>query len=126
MNPVELNLENLPQLDFGKIVAAFNHEREHVVKDCLDRPQDDKPREVVIRFVFKPVTDATSRTIDCDSIDVGCEVSSKVPKRRTSIYSMAPKQDGGLTFHPDLPSDANGSTLYDPDNLDKSTGELKE
>lgn len=125
MNPVELTLENLKQLDFGKIIAAFDHEREHVVKDCLDRPQDPKPREVCIRFIFKPVSDETSRTIDCDSIDVGCEVSSKVPKRRTAIYSMKPKNSGELTFHPDLPSDAEGSTLYDPDNVDKATGEEK-
>ncbi len=113
MNPVELSLENLGQLDFGKIIAAFNHEREHVVKDCLDRPQDDKPRKIVITFLLKPICDETSRTIDCDSIDVGCEVSSVVPKRRTTIYSMKPRQDGGLTFHPDLASDAEGSTLYD-------------
>lgn len=116
MLEVPLTLENLKQLDFGKIIAAFDSEREHVVKDCLDRPQDPKPREVVIRFVFKPITDETSRTIDCDSIDVGCEISSKVPKRRTQIYSMKPRQDGNLNFHPDLPLDPTGSTLYDDAN----------
>lgn len=125
MNEVPLTLENLKSLDFGKIQAAFEAEREHVVKDCMDRPQDDKAREVSIRFIFKPVVDGTSRTIDCDSIDVGCEISSKVPKRRTQIYSMKPKQDGSLSFHPDLPMDPEGSTLYDEDQIDKQTGELK-
>lgn len=126
MNPVELALENLKELDFGKVPAAFLVERDHVVRDCMDRPHDDKPRKVTITFIFKPVIDTDSRTIDCESIDVGVEVSSTLPKRTTSIYSMSPKKNGMLTFHPDLKRDPDGSTLYDADQLNKDTGEVRE
>ena len=41
---VQLTLENLKQLDFGKVGAAFDAELAHVVKDCMDRASDRKAR----------------------------------------------------------------------------------
>jgi hypothetical protein len=126
VNQVPLNLANLKQLDFGKIAVAFDAEMAHVVKDCMDRPGDEKARKVTITFLVAPVVDTQSRSQDCDKVAVGCEIASTVPKRRTQVYHMQPRQDGQLGFHPDLPSEPDGSTLYDPENVDKNTGEVKD
>lgn len=108
-----LTLENLKLLDFGKIGAAFNAELEHVVKDCCDRPTDNRPRTVTIQFKLAPEVDVKAGLIQADDILVGCEIASGVPKRRTQVYKMKPQANGALVFHPDLPDEPDNSTLYD-------------
>jgi hypothetical protein len=114
----KLNLQNLILLDFGKIPAAFDTEMSRVVKDCMDRPLDDKARKVAIVFTVRPkseAVDAGTGAVDCDRVSVEAEIQSTVPKRRTKVYDMLPKQDGTLMFHPDLAEEPDGSTLYDED-----------
>jgi hypothetical protein len=74
-----------------------------------------------MKFILKPRADISGSSIDCDKVLVGCEISSAVPKRQTRVYEMQPTNDGKLGFHPDLPDDANGQTLYD-----EQTGEEKQ
>lgn len=129
MNEVPLTLENLQRLDFGKIGAAFNAELQHVVKDCLDRPHDDHSRSVSIKFVLAPEQDTSGHSTPGDRIEVGCEITSAVPKRRTQVYSMKPRTNGLLTFHPDAPADPEANLLYDkddPSRTDPQEPELKE
>jgi len=121
MRQEALTLENLKLLDFGKIGAAFDAELSHVVKDCMDRPADNRARTVTIQFKLAPKVDVKAGLVHADEILVGCEIMGAVPKRRTQIYAMVPKADGLLTFHPDLPEEPEGSTLYD-----ENTGEVKE
>lgn len=114
----KLNLQNMVLLDFGKIPAAFDLEMVRVVQDCMDRPLDDKARKVAIVFTVKPKSEAVSTgtgQVDCDRVTVEAEIQSTVPKRRTQIYEMTPKNDGSLSFHPDLPEEPDGDTLYDKD-----------
>lgn len=118
MNRVRFGLESLGQLDMGKIIAAFDAERARVVQDCLDRPGDKKARAVTLEFLFAPVPNQLGT---CEEVMMECKVTSKVPKRQTKIYTMSPNSKGDLAFHPDLPDEPDGSTLYDPD-----TGEVKD
>jgi hypothetical protein len=120
MRQKPLTLDNLRELDFGKIGAAFQAELQHVVKDCQDRPTDDRARSVSIVFKLAPEVDVKAGVIHADVIEVGCEITSNVPKRRTQIYKMKPQANGTLLFHPELPEEPEGSTLYD-----EETGEVK-
>lgn len=113
MRQEAFTLDNLRLLDFGKIQEAFNQELQFTVKDCMDRPLDDAARTVSIQFTLKPVPDLSGVTADCDKVAVACDITSKIPKRKTRVYEMKPKHDGTLTFHPDLPDEPDGSTLYD-------------
>ena len=115
MNQETFNLANLPKVDFGKVSAAFDHELKSLVKDCDDRPLDDKARTLTLKVSLKPQADTTGNSAICDSIAVEFEVQGKIPVRRTKVYVMKPKQDGSLAFHPDLADDPDGSTLYDED-----------
>lgn len=112
------NLENLRLLDSGMITQIFKLEMDRVVKDCMERPLLDKPRKVAIVFEVTPKSQSpnvTIGTIDCDRVNVEAAVESSVPKQRTQVYEMTPKHDGSLLFHPDIPDDPDGSTLYDDD-----------
>lgn len=113
----QFKLENLKMLDFGVIGAAFDAEMMRVIKDCSDRPLDDKPRTVSITFNVTPKPDLSraNGVVDCEKVSVECDITSKVPPRRTKIYEMTPRQDGTAVFHPDLPDEPDGDTLYDKD-----------
>ncbi len=123
MNETALNLENLKQLDLGKISVAFDVELQRVVKDCMDRPGDKKCRKVAIIFLLSPTDESTGTGDANDVLHVGCEITSAVPKRRTRVYAMRPRVNGALTFHPDSPSDPSANMLYD--HVDQETGEIK-
>jgi hypothetical protein len=107
---MEFSLENLKLLDFGKIGVAFSAEVQRVVKDCLDRPGDENARAVSIKFNFKPAAEPGSN--DCEQVNVECEITSSVPKRRTKVYQMQPHHNGKLSFNPDLPDEPDQDTLY--------------
>lgn len=107
------SLENLPHLDFGKVPVAFDAEIKRVIQDCMDRPTDDKPRQVAIVFNIVPVPESTGSGIVCDEVAMEVEIDSKVPKRRTKVYAMKTKANGDLMFHPDLPDAPDDETLMD-------------
>jgi hypothetical protein len=125
----KFNLENLTMLDRGKIPLVFDQEAARVVKDCEERPLLDKPRRVVIVFEFIPVVDKKAlgggQVIDCSSVEVECEVQSSIPKHKTQVYKMVPKQDGSLFFHPDDPEDPEADHLYDEDSEKRDHGKKK-
>lgn len=123
MNETPLSLENLKQLDLGKISVAFDAELQRAVKDCMDRPGDKKARKVAIIFLLAPTDESTGTGDANDVLHVGCEITSVVPKRRTRVYAMRPRVNGSLTFHLDSPDDPRANMLYD--GVDPETGEVK-
>lgn len=128
MNRTQFTLENLKQLDFGMIGAAFNAELSRVVKDCAERPMDDGPRKINIGFNLVPVPEHNTNTgaVDLNEVRVECEITSAVPKHRTKIYTMKPTHDNKLTFHPDLPDEPGESTLLDQDVIEREKNAKKE
>lgn len=115
MNQIRLSLENLGQLNFGQIGKIFEHQLKALVKDCEDRPLEKLPRQIAVTFFLTPDPDIHGQQPVCDTIDVACDVTSKVPKTKTRVFSMKPKADGALMFNPDVPEDAEAEGLYDPD-----------
>lgn len=104
-------LKTLPRLDGGRIAAMFDALLERCVADCEDRPDDKKPREVVLRLRFVPELDRDSKT--CRDVTMAADVRSRVPAMKSYEYTMEPLQDGGLAFNADLPDDPRGTTLFD-------------
>lgn len=78
------------------------------------------PRKISVSFFLTPELDENDPRPVCDTILVACDVVSGVPKTKTRIFSMKPKQDGQLVFNPDVPEDAEAEGLYDP-----KTGEVR-
>jgi hypothetical protein len=118
MRQEKLALENLPKLENGVVVAAFDAELKRLVRDCDERPLDDKPRSLTLTLKLTPKAEMSGRGVVCEEVNVECEISGKVPVQRTKVYTMKPKQDGSLAFHPDLPTEPDGSTMYDEDQID--------
>lgn len=103
----QLTLANMRELDFGKIDVAFRHELKRIVDDMVERPGDDRPREIGIRFSFTP--DGESGV--CQTCRMEVEMKSKVPSVRTKPYELGVNAGGGLVFNPASPDDIKQGTL---------------
>jgi hypothetical protein len=111
--------DSLSQMYQGSIPPLFEEAAQGVLKDCKDRFEDDKPREITIKLLYVP-----KKNTHGDEVDTEVEVSWKVPRKRTRVNTLAVRNNGEATFHPDLPENPNGSTLYD--DVDRNTGEVRE
>ena len=109
MGKVKLGLENLQLLDNQKIAAAFNHELRHVVKDCIDRPGDDRARAVSLDMTVTPECDRESGV--CDTVSVEFTVKSAVPNRRSRKFQMAVDAKGVIVVNPESPENVRQGTL---------------
>jgi hypothetical protein len=64
---LQLRLETLKNLDFGRPPAAFEQALGDAVRDCCDRPGDKRPRKVA-QTAFEDL-DPESGRIDRKSMD---------------------------------------------------------
>lgn len=92
---MELTLENVSSLDFGKLSAAFNQHMQRATMDCMDRPGDDHDRKVILTFCLKPEKSQSGLT---DHVLLEAQVSSKVPVHRGAVHQCLAKGPGHLLF----------------------------
>ena len=108
---VQLDLENLKVLDDGRLAAAFEQELKHVVLDLMDRPGDDRERNVTFKTSFKPICGDDGQI---ESVNVNVQIGSKLPSRKSRVYSMqARKSQKGpmLVFNEMSLDDVNQNTF---------------
>ena len=120
-----LSFKNLQLLDNGTITIAFDHELKRVMEDIKDRPTDDRARVVQINCKLTPIVDLKNGAVNAEEADFEVEITSTVPKRCTKPYKMTAKVSGELYFHPDLPDDPEGSTMFDADGHRRDHGDDK-
>lgn len=99
---------NLPKMFGGQLPLLFDIEAKRALADCKDRFEDDKVRVVKIEMRFNPVANTHG-----DEVTTEVEVITSLPKQRTRLHTLAVRNNGEATFHPDLPGEPEGSTLYD-------------
>jgi len=94
----ELTLANLKDLDFGKASTTFEVALQRAVKDCLDRPGDDRPRTVVLELKITPGR---------------FRIKCALPNWETQVVDFGVRNNGKLVFNEDSPRDHRQQTLLD-------------
>lgn len=107
----KLNLDNLRKIDQGLIVAAFDAELAALVKDCDERPLEDKPRELTLKLKLTPDPQGSAGGVYLDKVNVEFELVGKRPVSRTRVYTMTAKHDHTLAFQPESPDDPDQGTI---------------
>lgn len=110
MGMKEMKLENLADLDNGRVSLAFTHELKRAVQDCLDRPGDSTARKVTVVFTLKPITDEAG---DCDTVNGDFKIKSTVPERKSKTYNFAARKSGHLVFSEESPQNVQQTTFMD-------------
>lgn len=86
---------------------TFDELLKTLCRDCLDRPGETKPRELVLKLQMKP--DAA----DSDNLIVSPVLSAKMPSRKQDAYKMTTSVQGDLRFQPNFPMDPHQQDLFD-------------
>lgn len=108
-----LSLDNLPDLDDGKIAEAFRVHLARAAHDCYDRPGDGKPRKVTLEIGLFPVLESDG---SCDQVKLQALVTSAVPKHRTKVLSLGLKPNANLLFNPDSLENVDQATFLPGDD----------
>ena len=105
---IKLGLSTLKELDMGKITAAFDHELKHVVKDCIDRPGDNRDRVVELQMRVVPDCDGSGIA---ETVTAEFSIKSKVPPRQSKKYQLQASANGVVTVNPESPENVHQGTL---------------
>ena len=113
----QFKLENLPDLDGGRVAIAFGQLMELIVADCEDRPALQKPRK--LQMVLDCVPDVQQDGAVVDGIRTTFRLKAVFPERESREYSFGIRKQkvGGerqtsLVFN-DLSDDDIGQMTID-------------
>jgi len=115
---MQLTLDNLKDLDDGRVMVAFAQELRRAVMDCMDRPGETQARTVALEFAVSPVVGEEGM---CEEARGDFKIKSKVPVRKTKSYSFAVNKRGDLAFSSNSPDNVNQTTIHD---VDPKTGKV--
>ena len=122
-NKVTLGLENISELEGGRVVIAFNQQLTRLVQDCLNRSSDQRPRTISLDMTMVPeVEDGV-----CAGIKAEFEITAKEPTRRSKTYSLEVHQSGKIivTDRPDRAPEPTFAELNAAMDRDNGTGGAK-
>jgi hypothetical protein len=110
-----LQAETIGLLADGLVGRVINRELENLFRDVQERPDDPKPRELVIKLQLCPVGGG--------QVDIDCKTTAKVPPivppRTTAKPSAAA---GGLVFNPEVADSPDQMTINDLDPEEAERG----
>lgn len=121
----QLTVANLQELDRGLPAIAINQALRQAVKDCLDRPGNDKKREVSISIQVWPELDKQTAVLDVVNITI--DVKTRTPAQTSAVYRMLTTKDGVPLFQPASPLDPRQEAFFNASGevVDQETGEVK-
>lgn len=120
-----LTLQNIGDLDQGRVAAAFNQALRLATLDVLDRPADKSKRKIQLQVELVPALDKDSAVLD--TINTDFLIKSALPQRRSSTYPMLPTPDGKQLFQTGSPFDPRQQSFGfedRPEHVNHSTGEV--
>lgn len=112
MARVVLTLETLNQLDMGRVAEAWKQAVERCVRDCHDRPADERARQIMLQLDIRPVCDDSGMP---DGASGEFKIKDKLPHRQSKTYSFSASKNGQLVFNEASDDDARQRTLDEGD-----------
>ncbi len=109
---LQLRLETLKDLDFGRPAVAFEQAMAVAVSDCCDRPGDKRPRKVALEFIITPIIEQEGH---CDQVEGEFKIKTVLPHRQTKPYSFGLNKQGRLFFSEHSPQNVSQTTFDDLD-----------
>jgi len=112
-----LKLETLTQLAHGKVGVAFDREIKRMIKDCLDRPSDERKRIITLTVEVTPTAVADGQVVTCEGAVCVAKVKSKLPDYESQKIDLGVRENGGAVFSPTCPENHRQQELFEPDEL---------
>ena len=112
-----LKLETLAQLAHGKVGVAFDREVHRMIRDCLDRPSDERARTITLTVSVVPKSVIDGQSVTCEGATAVAKVKSRVPDYETQQIDLGVRENGGAVFSPTCPENHRQQELFEPEEL---------
>lgn len=104
----QFTIQEVAELDDGRIALMINKNLRIATEDCSNRPGVKKARKVAVVFEITPVIDESGM---CTEVDIEFVSASSLPKSRSKTVNMAVQPKGELLFNPASEDDVHQHTL---------------
>lgn len=105
-----LTLGTLEELD-PVIFLEWQKSLQAAVRDCADRPHEEKPREISLVLKVTPVRDVDGANMACVGVEMELTVKSTRPAHTRGGKSLSIYEDGRCAFNPLSPHNVQQRTL---------------
>lgn len=105
-----LTLENIPQIDQGRIAVAFNQAIRNLAADVIDRPGESKPRKLTFTVELTPVLEKETGKLDL--INNQFKIKATTPDRQSVPYPAMPSGEDSMYIRPESPQDPRQGDFY--------------
>jgi len=114
-----LTASTLAKLDRGAAAAALDRAISQAVRDCLDRPTDDRPRKITMTLEITPVNEVIDNVVSCEGAKGLYKVRMRQPDWESKTLDFGVRQNGMLVFAEMSPDNHKQPLLFDDDDGDK-------
>lgn len=110
----KLQAASLAKLDRGTLAVAIEQALQTTAKDCLDRPTDDRARNVVVTISLKPKAeyDEELKTMQVTGVEGQYKVKCNVPDRESKPLDFGLRDDGTLIFNENVPENHRQPSIF--------------
>jgi hypothetical protein len=113
MSLFSLSAETLKQLDRGAAAAALDQAIQRAVKDCLDRPGDDRARKISLTLEVRPVTEVCNNVLTCEGARGCYKVRLRIPDWESQTLDFGVRENGLLVFNEHSPTNHRQATFFE-------------
>ena len=118
-----LTLDTIKDLDLGRVGVGFSRLLEQAVRDCMDRPADERARKLILQISLRPKSEIVGQTVSCEGAAGVAQLRLKLPDYESQEVDFGVKQNGRLVFNEDSPRDHRQSTMFDGEEEDAEAAE---
>ena len=118
-----LTLDTIKDLDLGRVGVGFSRLLEQAVRDCLDRPGDERARKLILQSALKPKAEIVGQTVSCEGAAGVAQLRLKLPDYESQEVDFGVKQNGRLVFNEESPRDHRQATLFGAEDEDARSAE---
>lgn len=118
-----LSGNTLADLDHGRAGEAIDRALAQAVRDCFDRPTDERARKVTVQIDITPIADIHGDAVSCEGANGVYKVRLRQPDWESGKLNFGVRKGGRhgamLVFSPDSPQNHRQTLLPLEDENDQ-------
>ena len=111
-----LNLQSMADLSHGAVGVAVDKLIRQAIRDCIDRPGDDRARKLTVQIEFTPTAHIDGQSVTCEGAKAVAKASLKCPNYETGVLDLAVRENGAALFAPNSPENVAQATMFDDED----------
>lgn len=115
-----LTASTLVKLDRGAAAAALDKAIGQAVRDCLDRPSDDRPRKITMTLEITPLKEVIGSVVSCEGARGVYKVRMRQPDWESKTLDFGVRENGTLVFAEMNPNNHRQPLLFEHGEEDES------